>query len=440
MKKFHAFLMLIFCFLFSGFAIAKEIENSERLNVFNTNASIKIGGEIKSQYSIRSANIDANTINTFNNGGDDYLDWIYGTYERKQDFGAGDLSMRDVKVNFDISINECFGAFIQLDLQSSGGISANGDSDIAEAAYVYWQKINDSNFGILVGRDTLKFGQGDNPGVLGTYVSGSGEGISDSGSSSNYFNAAKNIYAFGFTDSTFFDMGLILPHNGWDVKRVTQITPYWKDADEKLRLELSLFQNIGSNDTFTGTNFANYDSSDDGFRSFSGRIVSNHINGVQLSASFLNYFSRFADEQFYNFPKNLTLSKNNTAFGLAASFRPIFNEKLFVWGEWINSSNAAHFKDLNSDAINFGAAYDFTKNLTIFGQGDYLITTFKQTAANNLKTDASAIYGGIQYKLPYGVNLEAGWKHEMIEYSDDTDKNLLKANANTIYFNAGFAF
>jgi hypothetical protein len=234
--------------------------------------------------------------------------------------------------------------------------------------------------------------------------------------------------------------------------------PYWEGLDGKLRVEASLIQNVGANDSRTGYYNANannpntapyYRVSDDGLGSFTGRVIYKPIEGLKLSASVLNFYNRAVgqlnDDPNWQYPYAPTnekrMNKNNTAVDLAASWRPAFLcSKLMLWTEWVHSFNAAHYDNLDSDGLNFGFSYDFTDKVTFFAQGDMLYTNFDKDWTNHFKSNIWAFYTGLQYKFAYGVLLELGWKHEWVKYKDNTASTLLKAHGDTVYGHVGFTF
>ncbi|MCD8351041.1 MAG: hypothetical protein LUC93_10570 [Planctomycetaceae bacterium] len=94
---------------------------------------------------------------------------------------------------------------------------------------------------------------------------------------------------------------------------------------------------------------------------------------------------------------------------------------------------------MDSDSLNYGASWDIKDNLTVFAQGDYLRVKNRQSDVWH-KGKAWAFYTGIRYVMPYGINMEAGWKHERIAYTGrDGDKHTT-VTGNMIYGHLGFNF
>jgi hypothetical protein len=261
-------------------------------------------------------------------------------------------------------------------------------------------------------------------------------------------------------------------HNNWDQGRYVQITPYWEAQDGKFGAELSLYQDYGWHSQRNGIGGDSvylagdkWKSRNYGFGSASLRLRFRPVEGLLLSASVANFHDKSADK--YIERGTDTTKKDNTAIDLAFSYRPAFFNKLQVWGQWIRGWNVDNLDGINSDAINAGLAFDLNESWTIFAQGDYLnvrgfgdytngvvrggITnvaniTFAPTFGYD-KATAWASYVGIQYKLPYGVMAELGWKHEQVTWK----KNVINKSTNikvkdakikgdTIYAHLGFDF
>lgn len=94
---------------------------------------------------------------------------------------------------------------------------------------------------------------------------------------------------------------------------------------------------------------------------------------------------------------------------------------------------------MDSDSLNTGILFDFTDRLTGFVQGDFLRVKNRQSDEWN-KGKAWAFYTGMKYVLPYGVNIEAGWKHERIAYYERGGNKHTTITGDTIYGHLGFNF
>lgn len=422
--------------------VAGPAGSAESLLSIRKNAAVTVGGLVKTQYVYTNAKID-----------------MIGDIEqpglgmrRVADWKTGDLSIGDAEVAVKIDVNDNFDAFLNIDLHSD----FKNDYHNAQTYYVRWKNICNTGFGIKVGRDDLVFGE-DGVGELDSYVQGSGDGLG----------------SINLTDSLKFlnvpDITVVPPHNGRDIKGVTQITPYWEGLDGKLSAELSFMQHIYEFDTTYASTTTDillpmtiYARQKDGVMKFrsrnyglgtmSARIRYSPIEDLKLTLSAANYHSNGNSHvglltgllgsaglgSAFGYELDPFFKKNNTLVGLAFNYRPRYFNRLAVWGQWIYGNNVSFIRGMDSHALNFGLSYDFMDRLTAFVQGDWLRTKY-DNAGVNLKGQAWAVYAGLQYRLPYGAYFEAGWKHEKNKYKL-SGATLAKIKADTIYGMIGFNF
>lgn len=353
-----------------------------------------------------------------------------------------DLRVSDAKLYFDVSVSECFGAFLQVDLQSSKGDNGgwNSAENAAEKYYIYWKNIAGSGFGLNVGRKELAIGLASQPGVLGSYIGG---GAGD---------AFGETWTYGSHTTVGALDGVIPAHAGWDIGRKTQINPYWEGMNGKLRIDLSMYQNtydryIRNVDRpytapyydYTTASFqlANLNApidvrSRDNTANFTGRVKFSPIEDLNLALSVNNNNIANGDEAFEK--------SSQTGLGLGFDWRPAFAKKLKLWTEWWYGWNPGFINGFSS-AYNFGASFDINEQFTVFAQGDYLLRR-KDFSGNYFDFDrfrAWAAYAGVQYKMCDGLLLEAGWKHEWLDWQNNSAK-YASGNADTIYGHIGFTF
>lgn len=463
---------------YNGGANANYAGAPESVLSIRKNATITIGGTLNTRYFYRDAKIESyasygslkdgmgwsDNPDAFNVGNSNNTAGLWGT---KAKASQGNLGIADAEVNIAIDVNDYFDAFIKIELQASN----NSASDNAEQYWVRWKNICNSGFGVLVGRAPLVFGKGGHT-VMGTWVAGNGDGMGEI-----VGDAFAQFVGVGHNDQ--LAAGIIPPHNTWDDSGVMQVTPYWEGLDGKFKWELSFMQKMnnrgGAEGIQQGTNAGNfyylgsgdayphYDSNNYGFGTISSRINYTPIEGLDLSASVVNYYDKAPfswDGQFdpWGSPDSGRYSKNNTAIDLAFDYRPCFLPKLMIWSQWIHGWNVNNLKDVTSDAINYGASYDFTEAFTLFAQGDFLRTAdgYKYLDEGGLIDSASrdargwAVNFGAQYRLPYGVTLEAGYKHEQITFYNNrsnlwgegkrNDSKSMKVKGDTVYAHVGFDF
>ena len=373
------------------------------------NAVVTVGGTVNTRYyyhNIREIDRDGNT-------------------EAREKIG--ELIISDAKLEVKVDVNDHFDAYLKADLISSNSAA----SDNAQHYWVRWKNICNSGFGVLVGRADLAFGGLVDYGILGKWTGGDGDGIGRG-----------------------TQLNEMIMHNGWDIGRVTQVTPYWEGLDGKLKVEVMFAQKVdNANGAFgsypnarradnvyqTADAISTYKSRNYGLGTMSARIGYTPIEGLDLQASIVNYYDK--NPMSWYDPAEVTtddLRRNNTAIDLAFNWRPCFMPKLAVFGEWVHGWDVNYFKNVDSDAFNFGLAYDFTDSFTLFAQGDYLRVKNDEGAGSRATGWAS--YLGAQYNFGYGVSLETGWRHESGKGrgADGTINGRIKAD--TVSAHLGFDF
>ncbi len=404
----------------------------EAIVSLNKNACVTIGGNLNTRYFYRNAKIDSTYRNADPTVAGDSAATEPGVYKRRAKINQSDLVIADAKLYVQIDVNDYFDAFIQMDLQSSN----DSKSDNAEKYYVRWKNICNSGFGVKVGRDALVFGEDQGMGILGSYTK-NGDGAFKDGQWSTSLATMAADYG-----GMMWGGGSFLPaHNYWDQGRIIQVTPYWEGLDGKFKAEVSFFQEesnwsnrMNNGSVYAGTNTLSqiytdghtYKNKNYGFGSMSARIGYMPIEGLKFSASVVNFYDKSANA--------FGEKKSNTAADVAISYRPAFFNRLNIWAQYMHGWNVNHWDGLDSDAISYGASFDLNESWSIFAQGDWL-----RSKIGDSKGEAWAAYGGIKYVLPYGVNLEAGWKHEQITWKEGGYK-FAKGKGDTAYLHLGFDF
>ncbi len=407
------------------------------------NAKVTIGGLVTTKYTNTTARVSSVYGD---NGAGEIVDLGSGR-ARRAEAKAGSLAITDAEIYMQVDVNDNFDAYLELDLQNDAR-----DYYIAKAYYVRWKNICNTGFGIKVGRDALVFGE-EGFGELASYAAGGGDGLSELGGAFDSYSGFRVPTA---TAGVFAPTGGIVPiHNGWDVDGVVQVTPYWEGFDGKFKLEMSFMQSIDDDTPYmdlednyyyriNSSGVQKIRSRNYGLGSMSLRATYEPIENLKFTAGVVNYHMNGAqewdenDDPITDYSADSVHSKNNTAFALAASWRPCFAERFLFWGQWIHGNDVYFHKGMKSDAINYGVAFDIAEGFTAFAQGDYLRTKYKHGGMNQ-KATAWAFYTGLQYSLPYGVSFEAGWKHENVKYKDG-GRTTVKATGNTLYLLAGFEF
>ena len=408
------------------------------------NAKITIGGTVNTRYVATFGELESGTAAT-------------GRH-KVSGYKIANFGITDAKLNFNIAVNDHFDAYLQLDLQHDPN-RIQYTAGIAQKYYIRWKNICDTGFGVIIGRNNFIFSDrynvGQYSGLLGKH--------DDFGSTFATANVAAYDTAPGGSqgEGMFSHRGNLTPnHVGWDYSRTTQINPYWESADGALRLDLSLMQ---AAERLTGTSntvgaqtvggVGENRSINYGLGSGTFRIMWKPIDGLTVTGSVANFYQnnqhggatnrwdarRGTSTWAAGHPE--WISDNATAANLSLRYNPACAKAWNFWGKWTHGWNDGWTKDLDSDAFNLGASYTFADRWTLFAQGDYFATRNKRDVVQNwYKGSIWALYGGIAYALPYGVNMELAWRHEEYGYKDRTGYKHTKGELDTVYGHIGFDF
>ena len=444
-----------------GAADCDEGVVADGITTLRKNATITLGGTVNTRYFYRSGKIKSTVVRPgyYQDLGGGNYQWVNtgsapGTMDTVARAKGGDLFMADAKLEGKIDVNEYFDAYFKFDLQSS---SPKEHSDNAEQFWVRWKNVCNSGFGILVGRDDLKYGMGPSVGVLDSWSAGS--------DTNGYGGMFESFIGGGLLEHPYpgvpgpvginamiHESGTPIPvHTGWDNSRVNQITPYWENSDGSFKAELSFFQDIDQDaNDWMQTNaggVAKYRMfRNDGIGSMSGRITWQPFEGLTLVASAINQYNKYATSTVSRGDGvwGRAGNKNNFAASLGFEWTPTFLcDKLTLWGYYQHGWNESWVDNLNTDLVNAGVMYKFTDQFYAFAQGDYLYAKDADVAditGNIHKAKGWAGYVGMGYELPYGANFEVGYRHEKVDYKNRAGEKHTKYKGDTIYAHLGFNF
>lgn len=438
------------------------------------NAVVTIGGTVNTRYFYRDGEVksmldvvpqDAALPGTRGR-------YVYDTANRisRDDFRYSDLTISDAKLDVKIDVNDYFDAYLKMDLHDGAGRA--DVSGIAQNYWIRWKNLCNSGFGVLIGRDAIKFGDSQPIGALDSWVKDVAGPTADLSSRSRYVNPTQSAADplipggnFQQRGEGMFAYGSMLPaHTMTNWTRTTQITPYWESQDGKIKAELSFIQSIdrqngrsaGAWYQYTDTGgVTNYRSINYGLGSGTFRLTWKPIDGLKLTASAQNLYTNSDGKWAWdgvlgnsgnrgagagnNNRYGVPTTSNNSAVNFAFQYRPCFANRLNVWGQWTHGWNEEWIKNQDSDVVQVGAMYDFTEKFTLFAMGEWLRTK-NDYAAIWHKGEGWNVYTGVRYKVGYGVNLEAGWRHEEIDYKDFRGVKHTSWKADTIYGHVGFDF
>lgn len=393
------------------------------------NARIAIGGTLAPRYTAVAARFDSSLTREVENGKP-----VYGRRDDNRMVGAedyrhGDLRIREAKLEIAIDVTPHLDAFVKLDLQDTN-VPRSDVSGIAQNYWLRWKNIGNSGFGVLVGRDRLKYGDKQPIGLW----AGWNKGMNDI--TGIFYTAQSEMRNYDGTkgNGMFANDNLIPTHTTYDWLRTTQINPYWESGDGALRLDLSLFQALDRFSGMTkakafdgereGTSVRDYRSINHGFGSAALRAQWRAAEGLKLTAGAMNLYAQNRrgylwgpEGRWSGGDYGVDAANHNFSVNLAFQYRPPFLRRINLWGQWTHGWNEAWVRDMSSDTANFGVSFDLTPKLTAFAQGDYLRVANRQSALWN-RARGWAFYTGAVLALRHGVAIEGGWRHERVDYRD----------------------
>lgn len=390
--------------------------------------------------------------------------------QKVADLKATDLKISDAKLKFKIDVNEYFDAYLQLDLHDAHG--RENTSGVAQKYYVRWKNVCNTGFGLIVGRNDIIWGPGNQAGTAPTGWMGAYdyESTTDTGWKRD-LNPATTTSPYGpsYGEGMFVGNGGMTPtHMGWDYSRTTQINPYWESQNGAFKAEVSIFQSFDRIDgnrytrnNYQGDTHRDRRSINSGLGNYSARLTWKPIEGLRIVGSVINFHQNVSytdnDGVVYvpgmrgnrgaggsmfmigNVANGIRANKNNTATNLAFDWRPCFFPKLKIFSAWTHGWNDGWVDNLDSDVIQAGFSFDFTDQFTFVALGEYLRSKNKN-ATDWHKATGWAVATALQYRLPYGVNLEAGYRYEKIGYKNRAGYKHTTSDVNTVYGHLGFDF
>ena len=383
-----------------------------------------------------------------------------------RDFSYQSLEVSDANLNIKIDVNDYFDAFLRINGHDSAG--RDNVSGVAAKAWVRWKNVCNTGFGLKIGRDDLVFGGGKAAGA-GMRAGYTG-GYDDLGGTVNDWGglvattgqwvtpAGALVTRYGDYGEGMFVGGSWLPtHTGWDWGRTTQITPYWESRDGKWKFELSFFQAAERRTGTSGNSINGPYGEESKMKSINGgpvsvaaRVTAKPIEGLSLVASAVNFYT---NQDYATIPhahdarKQVAYlgdgrtSSSNTAVNFMVEYRPCFFNRMNIWAQYNHGWNEGWVKDMDSDVLDYGVSFRLTEQIDWFGQGSYMkVKNDHRDVLVWHKATAWQAYTGFRYKLPYGANVEVGYKHEVVNFKDRQGFKHTKATSDSIYGHLGFDF
>ncbi|MCC8116946.1 MAG: porin family protein [Planctomycetes bacterium] len=448
-----------------------ETQNvAEGLTSLRKNAVVTIGGTLNTRYFSRNGKLDTRLytrldtrLDTLDDDGNFVV--LSNRRETAKANGSG-MRIADAKLEFKIDVNDYFDAYLKLDLQDD-----DPRAHAAENYWVRWKNICNSGFGILVGRDGIKYGSGMAGAVVDdwnlNYSTGGDIPWGDLTLTDLKLNSAElTDLKLNSAELASFGGGLTPRHTHYDYSRTVQINPYWETQDGSFKAEVSVFSALDTNnaDTNVRTYFGDNGvlrskSMNVGFESYTARLTWKPVEGLTMTGSVMSLYAKHGNGYWgFNEGDNISwiswcegdegfeTAARNTAVNVGVEYIPGFFEKLRVWAQYSHGWNDFWVKGHDSNEVNAGLEFAFTDQFSVYAQGDYLSTKNDQ-AMYFYKSSGWAGNIGVKYVLPYGVNFEAGWRHEQVKYKNragaakiDGQSYHTKVKTDTIYAHLGFNF
>lgn len=408
------------------------------------NATVTIGGEVTSAYYFLQGKVESKYSGMQTDSDDSPVRDERGRYRLEsasadnrrvkiRDYRYTQYDLVDAKLEGKIDVTENFEAYFKFDLQDGARPRGAG---MAQQYWVRWKNIADSGFGLLVGRDSLKWASSSPYGYWDNWE----QDIND---------MSWAMFADTWLDSSgaFYGMSVqsgvpnrpALSGNS----RTMQITPYWESKNGAFKWEVSFFQlpefiydqhseyQVGSTLRQRGAN--------DGVGSFSSRVTWKPVEDFTIRGSIMNLHAKHRDggiwEYFHggDFETDnwVETSPNNFATNLGFEYRPSFFKRLNLFASWTHGWNDGWVKDQSSDSITFSAGFDVTENLVAYALADHVRSKSKQGRDSYLyKAKGWASEIGLTYSLPYGVSFDVAWRHERMTYQDGAGDKHTKLTGN----------
>lgn len=437
---------------------AASCEAPEAITSLRKNATVTVGGHVNTRYYYKTSELK--TL-----GGPGAADNTeYGVVSKAN---VGDMTIGDTILEFKVDVNEYFDAYVKLNFNDTtrpgagpNDVDATSQTGIAQNYWFRWKNVCNTGFGVLVGRDTLKFGGIQPYGFYDSFGNGwndaTGSAFAGWGDTGAGAGPWDNFPGDAIDAAMFWAEGaaIVPAHTIWNNSRTIQVTPYWESQDGKIKAELSWFQNVENthaNGTwYNGAGTRSYmNSINYGFGSFSGRLTWKPIEGLTVVGSVINeranhpFGGKWDGARNWGVqdttPSGLQASDNNFATNLGFEYRPCFFNRLNVFASWTHGWNENWVKGMDSDSINYGLGVDLIDGLTWYATGDYLRVKNNQADYFH-KAIGWAAETGFVYNLPYGVEFKAAWRHDNMKFKARDGGTHTKYKADTFVVHAGFSF
>lgn len=434
----------------------------EGITSLRKNAVVTIGGFFNTRYYVKRSTLKSSLQNS---------DVLGAAGDPRRVISKGrmtDSTLGDTAIQVKIDVNEHFDAYVQLNMKDSGRPHGRGQTGPAQQYWMRWKDICNTGFGLVVGRDNLKFGGIQSYGFWDSYNNGFDDAPGDAfagwgGTPTDIWGIMPGANSTQFGEGMFSHESPVIPvHTNWNNSRTLQVTPYWENQDGSFKAEVSWFQLMEythwNRDHMDRAGFNRRTSQNYGMGSFSGRITWKPVEGLHIKASIMNQHANNGSGKWNHYRTNpitgelvwfngfdnaagrpMDISNNNFATNLAFEYRPCFLSKVKVFASWSHGWNENWIKNQDSDAVNFGLGVDLTDKLTWYATGDYIRTKNDQGEIWH-KATGWAGETGLMFTLPYGANFQVAYRHDSFKYQARNGVTHSKYKSDMFVMHAGFNF
>ncbi len=414
------------------------------------NAKVTIGGNIATRYHYASGEIerDENVLSA--------AVAPAALFSADANRKEGSFYIDGVGLEVAVNVSENVDAFIKLNLHDQGD-DFNNVSNLAEVAWVRWKNIANTGWGVLVGRDSLKFMSGPPIGLRSQWNRDQGsDNIGIPGWATGTDNVNIPSYEGFFTDGSW-----VPSHLGGTQGRTTQINAFWTNACKTLTLDFSVFQSLERKDGMA-TNVGprpertertiNYGLGTGAFRAvwtpvedwkFTFGAINLHANGDDWAA----YRNRSGNVDWGKPGTNgasaaNAFAKDNSAFNLGFEWNPTFlcNNNLTIWGNVVQEFNAGWTDGLDNTSTSFGVVYAFTDKLKAYVEGSYMYAKNSKAGQNWYKADGWRGAIGAQYNFGSGFVFDVEYLHTNFDYENRAGQKHTEVTGDKFVANLGFSF
>jgi hypothetical protein len=424
--------------------------DAEALTSLRKTGQVKIGGEV-------CVDVEVKRRDEANSADDD----INST---EAEIDTADLSL-EIAAGTDTHVG------LNFDMTSSG------DADFLDEVVFVWDNVRGSNWGLVLGKTEMPFGQGKDNLISGSFVDDGSPQIMRNTENTNH----EGNYTGGFSNPGGVANNQTRPAADADENghQDPMLMGNWQgDTDHKIGLIATYkYKELGSLEmaVFQDTSDMHEDRSADNFQSYALRLKVKPMAGLTITGSFLHRYDDAADdEQAYMadvataagaaytggravasivgtnaavllnklIQENINVTggvntghvtqaeydawaprRDSSSFATSLAFDYVTkDEKWEFFGEWIYNSSVNHYADLTANIFSVGAIYAVTPKISIIAEADAALLDNEVFEKLGVKFNENVYRAalGAQYTMDSGIYFLVEYSHEW--YDTDIDQ------------------